>query len=385
VNESLPRRDFILIPLLALATVLAMLLAAEVGSRVAYSEDGGESCQDLLSGVPGKFLPNCVSRRKSAEGPVVENAYNDCGYRTPTACRPHPSGIIRVALMGSSTAEGFKVPYAETFAARLTERLSADCRRPVEFQNMGAPASMLDIYRRTDEALAMRPDAIMLVLGAIDLKTPFTRDEMVRREEPFPPPGPLAAAPVERKKNRSLVGWLSDLAVNSRALVVAQHFLYQDNATYVRLYMLHGEDADYLRSPLSPAWRRRLDDLGVLIGGMVSKAGARGVPVILAWSPTRIQAALMADATRPPNADPSLVGALLAPLAAREGATFIDTLSAFADQRAPERFFYAVDGHMNGDGTTVFADALRDKLLKGGVAPFIGCAPHGDRAAAVSR
>jgi hypothetical protein len=385
MSEPLPRRDLILIPLLALATVLAMLLAAEVGSRVAFSESGGESCQDMVSGVPGKFLANCVSRRKSAEGPVVENAYNDCGYRTPTPCGTHPSGIIRVALMGSSTAEGFKVPYAETFAARLTELLSTACRRPVEFQNMGAPASMLDIYRRTEEALAMRPDAIMLVLGAIDLKTPFTRDEMARREAPFPPPGPGIAAPEERRKNRSLVGWLSDLAVNSRALVVAQHFLYQDNATYVRLYMLHGEDADYLRPPLSAAWRQRLDDLGVLIGGMVRKAGARGAPVILAWSPTRIQAALMADATRPPNADPALVGAALATIAAREGATFIDTLPAFAEQRMPERFFYAVDGHMTGDGAAVFADALRDRLLTGDMAPFAGCAPRDGRAAAASR
>jgi len=381
------RRDFILIPLVSLATVIVMMLAAELTSRLTFVESGSETCGDITGLQGWRSKPNCVSRRKSAEGPMVENSYNDCGYRTPTPCGTRAPGVLRVALMGTSIAEGFKVRYEETFAARLTESLSRACGRPVEFQNMGLPSSMLDVYRRTDEALAMRPDVIMVVASAVDLKERMSRADIAGRDDPPAPPKPRP--PAEAVPSQSLVARLSDLAVNSRALVAAQHFLFQDNATYVRLYMMHGEDADYLRPPLTQAWRERLDDLGVLLGGIAAKARSRGVPVLMIWSPTRIQAALLTGTTRPSDADPFVADRYFAEVAARSGAAFVDTLHAFQGQVAPERFFYAVDGHMNGEGSAVFAAAIEKRLAQGDIAPFSGCAfpSSGDglRAASASK
>jgi hypothetical protein len=358
-----------------------MLMAAEVGSRAMFVESGTETCGDPTGRRASHYQPNCVSYRKSAEGPLVENAYNDCGNRTPTPCGTRAPGTIRVALMGTSIAEGFRVPYDETFAARLTVSLSRACGRPVEFQNMGvAGAPLMDVYHRTDEALAMHPDLVMLVVSAVELKERMSRSELAGRDETTLPPAPAMASGI--LQGPSLVARLSDFAAGSRALVVAQHFLFQDRATYVRLYMLHGEDADYLRSPLSPAWRERLSDFGLLLGGIVSKArshappgGVAGdIPVMVIWSPTRIQVALLAEKTNTQRVDPFAIGSQFAEVSAQKGAAFVDALDEFARQHAPERFFYAVDGHMNGDGSAVFAAAVEERLAQGDIAPFSGCA-----------
>ena len=165
------RYDLLIIPLLILATLVGLVAFGEFCSRQIFVESGSETC--LMKGPAGVNMmrPNCTSYRKAAEGPPTINAYNDCGYRTPQPCGTRLPGEIRVALMGTSTAAGMKVPYADTFAAKLTATLTKACDRPVDFQNMGIPgASMADVYRRTGEALAMHPELVMLVITPIEMR-----------------------------------------------------------------------------------------------------------------------------------------------------------------------------------------------------------------------
>jgi len=173
--------------------------------------------------------------------------------------------------------------------------------------------------------------------------------------------------------DRSLIARLSEIVANSRAMVVAQHYLFEDRATYIRLYMLHGEDADYLRPPLSAAWRQRLSDFETLLAGMADRARAREVPMLLAADPQRIQAALLAGGDAAPGADPFAIERAFGEIAARHGVAFADTLKGFAKHRDPERFFYPTDGHMDAAGSAVFADTIADRLLAGDIAPFAGC------------
>jgi hypothetical protein len=300
-----------------------------------------------------------VSYRKAAEGPATVNAYNDCGYRTPQPCGTRPPGGIRVALLGASTAQGMKVPYPATFAARLTEALSRACRRPVEFQNMGVPgAGLLDVYRRLDEALALHPDLIMLAMTPYEMKAAIGASALARRDDP----AAQAAAPDPPPARQSLVARLSDAAHDSRILVVAQHFLFQDRATFVKLFLLHGEDADYLRVPYGPGWERRLRDFDVLLADMARRSAAAGVPMLLALGPQRIQASLLDRGVRPDSVDPFEIGRRLAAIAAAHGVLFQDTLEGFAGLADPDAPFYAVDGHMDADGHAVFARSVLARL-----------------------
>jgi hypothetical protein len=357
----LPRYDLIVIPLLVLLTLAALAGLGEFASRQIFAETGAETCSMVGPAGVVVMRPNCSSRRKAAEGPDTVNAYNDCGYRTPQPCGTRPPGGIRVALMGASTAQGLKVPYDATFAARLSDTLTRACHRPVEFQNMGVPgAGLLDIYRRLPEALAMHPDLVMLVLTPYEMKAPVAPAQLAARDAPAAPaPEPDTVPPPPK----SLVAQLSDLAFDSRILVVAQHYLFQDRATFVKLFMLHGEDADYLRVPYRKGWENRLRDLDTLLGEMAARTRAAGVPMLLALGPQRIQTSLLDPAVRPPGVDPFAIGHRIAAIAARHGILFQDTLDGFAAVHDPDSEFYAVDGHMDADGHATFARSVLTRLI----------------------
>lgn len=370
VRARLHRRDLVLIPLLVVLTLAALAGLGELAAREVFVESGAETCGRIGPAGVDAMRPNCTSYRKAAEGPPTSNIYNECGYRTPEPCGALPPGAVRVAVMGASTAHGFKVPYAETFAARLT-RAHRDCSRPAEFQNMGvAGAGLLDIYRRLPEALAMRPDLILIVLTPYEMKTPLASEDLAGRRAPLArEERPRAPAAPEK----SLISRLSDLAYASRMLVAAQHFLFQDRAAFSRLFLLHGEDTDYLRVPFRPGWQKRVQDFELLLGEMAEQAGAAGVPMMLALVPQRIQASLLDPAVRPSGVDPFEIGRQLASVAARHHVAFEDTLRAFATVPDPDSAFYAVDGHIDARGHELVARALADHLPDGEPA-LQGCA-----------
>jgi hypothetical protein len=367
-DKSLPRRDFLIIPLLALLTLVVLAGLGEFAARQLFVESGSETCSAVGPGNVGVMRPNCTSWRKAAEGPETVNTYNNCGYRTPEPCGTRAPGSLRVVLMGASTAQGMKVPYPDTFAARLSQALSRACHRPVEFQNMGVPgAGLLDIYHRLGEALALRPDMIMVVITPYEMKAAIDPGELAHRDTP-----PVTAAAEPPPPPKSFVARLSDLAFNSRLLVVAQHFLFQDRATFVRLFMLHGDDAGYLRVPFTASWEQRLRDFDTLLAAMAARSKAAGVPMMLVLGPQRIQAALLDRAVSPPDVDPFEIGHRLAAIAARHGVAFQDTLTGFADVHDPDAMFYAVDGHMDAAGHAVFARSVLDRLTRD-VAVFRDC------------
>jgi hypothetical protein len=152
-----------------------------------------------------------------------------------------------------------------------------------------------------------------------------------------------------------------------------QHYLYQDRRTFVRLFMVHGEDADYLRLPYGPGWQERMADLDILLEGIATRAHARDVPVLLLLAPSRIQLALLSEDGRQYGADPFGLGRAIGQIAARHRIRFVDMLETFATEPAPERFVYPVDGHMDGAGSGVFAAGLLNHLTQDDLPPFATC------------
>jgi hypothetical protein len=136
--------------------------------------------------------------------------------------------------------------------------------------------------------------------------------------------------------------------------------------------MLHGEDADYLRVPLSTGWEQRLRDFDTLLGGMATRSKAAGVPMMLVLGPQRIQASLLDPTVLPPNADPFEIGRRLAAIAVRHAVVFQDALNGFAQVPDPDALFYAVDGHMDAGGHAVFSRSVLDRLTRD-VAVFRDC------------
>jgi hypothetical protein len=170
VRGAIFRRDVVLLPLIFLATMAILLVSGEIIARLLYPQDDApEACEfQTMSG--SNFHPGCTSHSKMWEGEWITQHFNDCGYRTEEPCVPRPAGALRVAVVGSSTARGIFVNYEDSFAARASATLSERCGGLVDFQNLGTePTDVGRIDQRMPEVLALKPTAIVMVIGPFDI------------------------------------------------------------------------------------------------------------------------------------------------------------------------------------------------------------------------
>ena len=329
-DRRLPRRDYVLLPLLILFTVAALGLASEGLLRVAWAQQEQDTCLAQRDGVNG-HRANCVSMMKTAEGPWAEYRYNECGYRNPEPCGPKPAGAVRVAVVGSSLSGGAFVSYADSFAGRAARELSRACGRPVEFQNLGGFGfAWGKIGTQVAPALALHPDAIVMAMMPFDLARPYQPAVDV------PQPPAQAVSPV------SLAG-VQALVAGSRVVRVAQHYLFGDIARYTDLYVL--------RAP------------------MAEQAHAAGVPFVLAFAPQRAQLELLGRADAG-GLQPDLLTRALRDMARRHGIVFVDLSREWRGRADRNALYYRVDGHLTAHGHELL-DAAVERTLRSGLVPAL--------------
>lgn len=368
--DNIPRRDFLILPLLSLFTIAFLTLSSEFLARFCFPEDKiADPCRvdDAIIGF--KYRANCTSRVKSAEGPWVVNHYNDCGYRSKDSCGPKPPGTFRISLIGSSVAQGLYVPYNETWPARAEQDLTRMCGRPVEVQNLGREMCHPDCeFYRVDEALALQPDLAVITITSYDLEHLVSLNKS--EDADWVPPKP---APVTAPDELGLLKRAQTVVTGSRAVTVAEHYLFEDPSTYTRLYLNYGDKADFLRQPFTPAWQSRLQDFDLLLGEMAAKFRAAHVPVVLIEIPSLAQVSLLSLQGLPANVDPFAFDRRLEQISAKYRIQFVSVLYDFQRTPGSNRFFYMVDGHMNGDGEALVEDSFVHQLLSGQHAALAGC------------
>ncbi len=345
----LPKRDYLLLPLIFVLTCVLLLVGGEVTTRLMYPQvDDAEPCE-FTTATGFRYKPLCTSQTKVWEGPWITQHFNDCGYRTETSCAPRPAGSLRVAVVGSSTARGALVNYGESFAARASATLSDRCGALVDFQNLATEPSDVDrIDRRMPEALALRPAAIVMTIGPFDLI--HLRD----------PPLDQTAEPQPQHFN---IHTVVNLLRESRLFLVMQYYLYRDPAFQIRAFLVNGDPADYIRSPLSPAWQQRIAEFGDLLGRITAATKPAGVPVLLFYIPERAQAALAALSSVPPGIAPFVLGQALKASATEHGVQFVDATPSFASAPDFQSLFYLTDGHPRQGGHAALATVVEQALL----------------------
>jgi hypothetical protein len=344
-------------PLISLSTVVVLLVVSEVAARAIWPEQLSNTCRRDDAEIGVRYKPNCSTVMKTPEGPWHVSAYNECGYRSEASCRPLPAGHRRIALLGSSLSEGYLVPYQQTIAAGIETDLTRSCGAPVEVQNLGALAAFGDqLLLRMDEALRLHPSAVLLVVAPFDF------------EEDLAPAG--GRSPPTASLSERVIKALRD----SRTLAMTQHFLFRDPSIYLPLYLRYGDRADFLRPPFTKKWRERLQVLDRIVANLAARAHHANVPFALVFVPQEAQVALIGSGrTVPPGIDPMALQKAIAPMAARDGLSFIDTSVALRDRPAPERLYYQVDGHLSGDGQPIAAAYIARQLAGAKEGPFATC------------
>jgi hypothetical protein len=366
----LPRRDLFLLPLLGLVTILVMFGVSETVTRLIWPWEYSDACnvEDAAQGL--RFKPNCTVRGKIPEGPWITYHYNECGYRSESSCGPKPSGTIRIAILGSSMSQALHVPYEDAFFSRAATTLSRLCDRRIDVQNLGVPGSSPAYADRNVQAvLALNPDVVLYTVGPYDLNQQIVANRSIE-------PGgarTVASSSAEAQPTVSPLNRLERLMIQSRTLLVAQHFVFQNRETFIRAYLMYGDKADYLRQPFTPIWQQRFADLDLTIGDIANRLHAAGVPLMIVAVPSRAEAALLSSPQPPAHVDPFAFGREIHTIASKHGAGYMDLMGPFSRIPNAENLYYVVDGHVTSAGHKVIAEELVQKLQDGSVPAFSGC------------
>jgi lysophospholipase L1-like esterase len=352
----LPRRDYFLLPLMSLVTILVMVGGSETLARMITTSHRRNQCQieDPIAG--DRYKPNCTARLKNLEGPWATYHYNECGYRSATSCGPKPPGTVRIAVIGSSVSVGAWVPYEETFFARTAGELSRSCNRPVDVQNLGVTGlTPISVYHRVQDVLALKPDVVVYLVTPWDITRQIDPEELAERNNPT------------RIPSRPAVVIKPNLPDRSRAWLLAQYFLFQNRDMFLGT-MSRGDD--YLLQPFTAELQQQYADFDLIIGDLTDKLQGGGIPLVLVPVPSRKEAAFLSSRELPAHVDPFAFGREVVRIASKHGAGYVDLMGPFSRIPHSEKLYYVVDGHPNADAQKVIAQNLLQKLQDGSIPAF---------------
>jgi hypothetical protein len=388
-EPKLPRRDWILLPLIALLTILLIMAPTEWIARRAFtgSSDELERChtfRDPVSGI-GR-VSNCVYWVKAFEAQPTQYRMNSSGYRSDVEFGAKSPGTFRIVLVGSSVGLGASTQRENTFAAMLPEELSKRTGRPVELYNEsipGIPGLPQSVALRFKDVLATKPDLVLWEVGRWDIKETLTR--LPAKDEPTEQRASSGAAWLRVKEDiakhdthrtvsdlmslgRSFLVSMKGTFDDSRTAFMLQHFLYQSPNIYVR-YFLSGPDefAGYLKAVPSAAWQARLQAFDADVASVQAQAAAAGVPLAVVTIPSFPQADMIAMGVWPAGYDPDKLDDELHSIVVNHGATYIDIFPGFRTISNPGQYFLPMDGHPNAGGHAIISGLLASELSNGAV------------------
>jgi hypothetical protein len=362
-EKKLPRRDWILLPALGLMTIVVLVCSAELIARQIFSESRtvAEDCMVLNSSLKSLGgIPNSVCWEKIPEGELTEYRFNSSGYRSNTDFGPKLPGTFRIVLIGSSIALGDRVPIEETFASTLSPELSRLTGKKVEIVNVGMAGDAgypSVVALRFNEALAAKPDLILRILTPWDIQ-----NESVSM--------PISKGNTKPPAHESRVPKFISRVLDHqwRAAFMLRHLLYESQSQYVKSFLLGGDDTystGFLKAEPNAKWKELLLRFDSDDAGVEERVKAAGVPLVAAFIPLRVQAAMISMGEWREEFDPFELDNRLRSIVTRHGGIYIDILSYFRKIPNPEQGYYPVEGHPNARGHALIARLLAKELTSG--------------------
>lgn len=389
-ETKLPRRDWILLPLLSLFTICLILAALAITAQQMFPnpvQPGRPtlaSClviNDPATGVRG--VPNCDGWAGVYESGPAEYKFNSCGHRAGKECGEKRPDTYRIVLLGTSTALGWSLPREKTFAALLPGDIERLTGRKVELYNEAmmwqSPFDILLSFKNVTDA---KPDLILWVMPPV---TPLSADERVPPHDELPEAsgkgqdGIVPAVLTDTKDafaKGSVIDGLHHLLgelQSSQIQFMLEHFLYTSQTEFVTSY-LKGDEATFLTSEPTPQWQKGLSTFDIYFGKVAEQAKAAGIPLVVVMAPYRAQVAMAAMGEWPDGFDPYRLDRDLRAIVTRHGATYLDILPDYRNIPNPEKDYFPIDGHPTAAGHAVLARLLAKEMTSGAV-PALKAAP----------
>jgi hypothetical protein len=297
-------------------------------------------------------------------------------------CAGKPPATYRIVLAGSSYPFGWAVRQQDTFAELLPGELSRRTGRSVEVYNVsmiGEGGIPRTVASRFHEFLAVQPDAILWVVGPWDIDkadhhpAPWAYMELggaikYHLRQAFIRNAPLSAIP-------AISASIQDKWVVSKPGRLIQHFLFQSQSEYVKLYLERGVQSGFLKAQPDADWQYRLGLFNGYAADIETQAKAAGVPIIVVFVPNRAQAAMISMNKWPAGYDPYKLGEEVRAIVTSHGGTYVDILPDFRAIPDPEQYYFPIDNHPDAAGHAILATILAKELTNGAV-PALSASIH---------
>jgi hypothetical protein len=366
-EAKLPRRDWILLPLIGLLTICLLAGSVELIAMWMFPQLGtaGEDCMVYDPSTGSRGIPNSVCWEKIPEGELTEYRFNSCGHRAGMECGPKPSGTYRIVMIGTSFTLGMRVPREKTFAALLPLELSRRTGLKVELYNEAMPEESPDILaHRFSEVLKAEPDMVLWALNQGDIGS--------SKKGMNPPPisdskSRLLVRAWHRVKaayaQDSFMDFIRYIFRHTRTATLLSHFLYSSNSQFVKASLMSD---DYQSEP-SADRKKLLKEFDNDAASIEAQAINAGVPLVAVLLPNHAQAAMISMQELPAGVDPYWADEDVRSIITSHGGIYIDM---FPDIRAIPNLqlgYFPVEGHPNALGHAIFTEALAQELTNGSV------------------
>jgi hypothetical protein len=377
MEPKLPRRDWILLPLLSLVTIALLFGSTElIARRMFYGLNTGvANCMiwnDVSTGPRG--IPNSVCWDKAWEGKPIEYRFNSCGHRAGMECGPKPPGTYRIVVGGSSYALGYGVPIEKTFATLLPVKLSQITGRRIELYNEGRAGGGTTVSLSFEAARAASPDLILWILTPFDIRDAAQAGKHVEA----PINKEFMGATRDRVRQAlatksipdaalDILDTLHEVLVTSRTVYMLRHYLFESQRLYLDACLLSGEEAGFLKETLNAEWQNRLRHFDGQAARIEKQATGAGIPLVAVLVPYRAQASVISMGEWPAGFNPYKLDDELRAIITSHGGTYVDILPGFRDVPNAEQYYLPLDGHPTAEGHAVIAGLLAKALTSGAV------------------
>jgi hypothetical protein len=372
------QRDWILLPLICVSTVVVLAVSTELTARQFFGASSTKiaSClvlDDTAHGIRG--IPNSVCHDKEPESGLVEYKFDCSGYRVGIECRARPEGTYRIVMVGSSMALGQSVPIEQTFGALLPQELSRRTGRNIELYNYGmAYGFPRNVGLRLDDVLAAKPDLILWVWTSLDVK--------LASYMPSDSGATAAAASqsgiVDLVKStiRTEIHELGGPPLHATATALNHFFTkYKAPKQFIQSYLdippggegIWDSGPGALKAELSPEWKAYLTGAENSAAAVWERATRAGVPIVATMVPNRAHAAMISLGEWPEGYDPFVLSNNLRSIITRLGGQYVDILPDFRAIPHAEQYYPPLGGHPDAALHAIIAGMLAEELTTGAI------------------
>jgi len=370
-ETKMPRRDWILLPMLSLLTVCLVAGSVELTARHIFPQLDtlGEDCMVFNDPVTGaRGIPNSVCREKIPEGELTEYRFNSCGHRAGMECGPKAAGVYRIVMIGTSSTLGMRVPREKTFAASLPLELSQRTGHEIELYNEAIPYRSPDtLALHFNEILKAEPDMILWGLYAGDIES---QSQVVapNREIDLSFPVRVWHRIIATFATKSFAASIQYFFRHTRIAVLLSDALYTDQRQFVKSSLMATDhDIGYLKAEPSPEWQARLNEFDGNVTKFETQARAAGVPLVVFLLPAHAHADMIIMGEWPAGFDPYKLDEELSSIVTSRGGTYIDILPDVRTISNLQQGYFPFDGHLNARGHAILSGILAKELTSGAV------------------